>query len=1288
MIFISYRKEDAEDLARSLAEKLAVLFGKEYIFLDRDQIQPGDSWRKEIDLALSKALVVLAVIGRRWLTTYDDFGRRRIDREDDVLAYELSTAIEAMNRGIVIIPLYLHGMEPLKPEAFPSRLVGLAGPQGIKFDIDRDINSLVSKLEKIPGLSRKNYPSEPKSDDSASTKKSKPWCIPDSIGSLFKGREEAVHDLRQRFLQDHAKNLNNTLLRQVITGLGGIGKTRLAIEYAWEYHDSYSALLFVVGDTPAQLRRSMAELSIPEILNLQEWKYSEEEVRMAAVIRWLYDNPGWLLIIDNADGHESVDAVQHLLASLRGGHVIITSRNSSWNKSVTKCGLDVLLPEAAKTFLLARTNDERRKTPQDEDVALELATELGGLALALEQAGAYIQNRDGGLSLAEYLERWREGRQQVLAWCDPSVMQYARSVAITWETTMCALSPAALTLFRILSWFAPDPIPRSMVSNPGVLKIIRQAVDASQFTCGEIDPEQALSELIAYSMTKKVDEQGIACVGLHRVVLQIMRERMPLEAKGPTIVAAAQVLVLFAPKESYRHENWKDWRLLISHTEMIWRVMTSLPEEYWDLELMKMLALYYMGQERNEEGVPIQREVLRLVQKHYPSDHPEIYLAENDLALMLDNSAEDERESLYKAALVGRRSVHAEESEEVAETLHNYGCFLNSCGRVTEAEQLIRQALNTHAKVNGKLHWRTLMAESSLASILFAMGEVAQAETIICSLIENKRLAMGEDHHDTLDSLSFLASLYENKGDYSNAIKLLNQIYETRNRVMGQQHPSTIKALTDLAYFFCRIDNCTKAELLLKQSLEICERMHGINHYYTYNSMNDLAQYYSHVEDYAHAEPLYHRAVEGMKKVRGHAHPETLMMISNLAQLLHLRGKNSEAELLFKDVMNTHERERGSTHQMTLTSMNRLAMFFNDIDDEMSAEKMYRNALKGLETKRGMDHRDTLTVVGNLAELKRKNGDYTEAEALFRRIVETNKRLYGPDHLMTYNSMNTLGLYFARTSNFSLAEENYRQALEGKQRIQGPKHPETLTLMNNLADLLCKKGDHAQSGDLFRKVLETNEHELGQEHPDTLSSLLNLAELLEKAGNSEESLKFRDIYIERMIVKRDSASLISLRSLALQFYLKCDYKRAEELLHNLLNKDFEIPGTCCHLARIYLIMEKEKEAREVVEKAWVCRNEAKPYILPRILFFKIIFSMLDATASSQFLSEIKHLLKHESAVNEWKIQPVLNQLKGRLDSKSLDFLEALAIALGDRKEISNLDHFLQWQAVQPKMITD
>ncbi len=152
MIFISYRKEDTQDLAWALADKLGQAFGKANIFLDRNTIKPGQSWKQTIDQALTRSSAVLAVIGPRWLKSYDEkTGQRLLDREDDVLAYEIWVSLMQQPR-ITIIPLYVNGMKPLTEEALPARLAGLAELQGIEnFGIGKDLDELQTKLRGIVG---------------------------------------------------------------------------------------------------------------------------------------------------------------------------------------------------------------------------------------------------------------------------------------------------------------------------------------------------------------------------------------------------------------------------------------------------------------------------------------------------------------------------------------------------------------------------------------------------------------------------------------------------------------------------------------------------------------------------------------------------------------------------------------------------------------------------------------------------------------------------------------------------------------------------------------------------------------------------------------------------------------------------------------------------------------------------------------------------------------------------------------------------------------------------------
>ena len=171
-----------------------------------------------------------------------------------------------------------------------------------------------------------------------------------------------------------------------------MGKTRLAIEYAWRHASDYKdALLFVSARSPVDLRANLAELCNPPVLNLPEWNQPEEIIRLAAAFRWLSEHSGWLLILDNADTPEAAAEVEKTLPKLQCGEVIITSRIADWSPAVqTAEPLDVLAEKDAAAFLLERTEARRKKMPTDSEDAAAVADDLGGLALALEQGGAYV----------------------------------------------------------------------------------------------------------------------------------------------------------------------------------------------------------------------------------------------------------------------------------------------------------------------------------------------------------------------------------------------------------------------------------------------------------------------------------------------------------------------------------------------------------------------------------------------------------------------------------------------------------------------------------------------------------------------------------------------------------------------------------------------------------------------------------------------------------------------------------------------------------------------------------
>ena len=244
-----------------------------------------------------------------------------------------------------------------------------------------------------------------------------------TLGTLFKGRDQKLEELHRKLTAspDHAAGIS---ARQVMYGLGGVGKTRFAVEYALRHTKEYQALLFVPADKREALDRNLATLCGPLILDVPEQDAKEETVRYHAVIRWLQAHQNWLLILDNVDTSEAAQAVEELAGSLKGGTVLITSRLADWSSEIPTLELDELVESAAVEFLLERTKDRRRRLPTDENDAQALAHVLGRLALALEQAGAFIAQKRS--SLADYLARWRQRDEAERKWNDERLTKYPR----------------------------------------------------------------------------------------------------------------------------------------------------------------------------------------------------------------------------------------------------------------------------------------------------------------------------------------------------------------------------------------------------------------------------------------------------------------------------------------------------------------------------------------------------------------------------------------------------------------------------------------------------------------------------------------------------------------------------------------------------------------------------------------------------------------------------------------------------------------------------------------------
>jgi hypothetical protein len=496
-----------------------------------------------------------------------------------------------------------------------------------------------------------------------------------SLGDLFAGRDEDLADL-------HTALLGAKGAPVALYGLGGIGKTRLAIEYAWFREAVYSALLFVSASDGAALNAGLAGLTAFEVLDLPEKEARDDATKITAVLRWLESNPTWLMILDNVDDRAAVAEVAKLMPRLKGGHVIITARASNFPATVRKLEVSTLDEDAAAQFLLDRTEADRSKSKDDAPLARELARELGGLALGLEQAGAHIAT--DRIGFARYLKLWNESREKALAWADATVMGSDRTLATTWATSVARLSPESRHLLDRLAFLAPDPVPESLID----VAVPGEAPDT--------DAYEARAGLYAYSLISGVttEDGGTPGFVVHRLVQDFARRAMSDERRTQALREAlewANAAFVGHPRDVL---SWPTLDPLAPHALAIARHADAAEIAEPTARLFNQLGLMLKTKADYARAEPLYRRAVAIDEQSYGPDHPTVAIRLNNLAQLLkDTNRLAEAEPLMHRALAIDETSYGPDHPKVAIRLNNLAQLLKDTNRLAEAEPLMHRAL-------------------------------------------------------------------------------------------------------------------------------------------------------------------------------------------------------------------------------------------------------------------------------------------------------------------------------------------------------------------------------------------------------------------------------------------------------------------------------------------------------------------------------------------------------------------------------------------------------------------
>ncbi len=453
-----------------------------------------------------------------------------------------------------------------------------------------------------------------------------------TIGDLLKGRGDELDMLQKQLAKGEKTAITQA---QAIHGLGGIGKTRLAVEFGWHQikKGHTSGVFFVLADSLTSLISNLANLAKPTLLNLPEQNLEDQPALVEIVIKTLSRIKDCLVIFDNVDDSHAIDKLHEILPQLAGCQVLITSRQSNW-KGVKRLPIDKLAKNDAIAYLLEKTED-RSESPDDKKLAGKLANKLDGLPIALEQAAAYINYLHIGFQA--YLEKFEEARKEVLQWHKDSLQDYPEPVLVAWKTTEEQLGLREKSVLRLASFLAPDSIPTTLfkekpesISDATELYAKETNEDLEQDSAEQTDIRNVLAKLSGWSMIILTEKSFY----VHRLVQDSFRLRIPdTTIKSWTELALAMVRG-FVPSDPPPDDirSWDVWNTISPHVLAITdhgnNVKTPEPTGW----LMNSLALHFNAKTSFEVAETLYHKALAINENTVGPDHPNTASCLNNLA--------------------------------------------------------------------------------------------------------------------------------------------------------------------------------------------------------------------------------------------------------------------------------------------------------------------------------------------------------------------------------------------------------------------------------------------------------------------------------------------------------------------------------------------------------------------------------------------------------------------------------------------------------------------------------
>jgi tetratricopeptide (TPR) repeat protein len=805
----------------------------------------------------------------------------------------------------------------------------------------------------------------------------------------FTGRDTILGTLHDELNQAPSGAAVCTLL-----GMSGVGKTQIAVEYAYRFASSYDVVWWVPADQRGTMRERLADLA-PALDLPTGSEYGERIRAVQEALRRGTPHARWLLVFDGADEPE------HLVDLLPSGpgHVLITSRNHEWNVHNSEVlEIPVYTREESVAFVRRRA---RRLTAVEAD---QLSAALEDFPLLLDQTAGWLS--ESAMEVAEYVGMLHTGlNSHVGLLVSP---EYPMTFQTSWSILLNNLRdtvPEAVELLRLCSFFAPGPVPLRL------LRAIPKQGLPERLGWLMNDPlrwNNALKKLVQYSVvrleyldTPSPDEgPGVETVQMHRLVHGIVRSTMSEEDERSLSRAVRRVLAEEDPDRPSDSRTWPRYAELVPHLESSGALGSTNPRiQAFVLNCLRYLHL--LGEYRS---------CLQLCRKTEP---------------------------LWEAIL-------GTDHSRMWELRYHMANALMQLGRYRESERLNRATVEYMVRERGENDLDTLRAKSGVGAVLGRLGRYREDREIQEANWLRYRELLGEDDALTLSAQNNLAVALRLEGRYQESYELDLDTLRRRERVLRPRHPSTLSSGISCVLGLRLMGRYAEALSRAEQGVRLHLRVLGATHPQTLRAQHNLALCLRRSGDRSAAETLMRGVLDRSTRVLGTAAPETLLVASDYAVFVRANGALEQARRRTEEVLRHYQDLLGEAHPYTIGVKGNLGLVLRAQGERDEALSVCEQALAGMRTALGDEHPWTLGCALNAAGSRNLVGRVESAADLSRETLRAATTVLGPEHPLTLSCQTSLASDLRLLRQHEEAEKVERDALQLLSRSLGADHPHTI----------------------------------------------------------------------------------------------------------------------------------------------------------------------------------------------------------------------------------------------------